>query len=234
MDLADNLNTIHRRITAACDRAGRDPDEVTLLAVTKGHSPATVQAAAELGLTLVGENRVQEAKLKIGQCPGHLRWHMIGHLQSNKVRDAVRFFEMIQSVDSLDLAREIDKWAERMAKTMPVLLEVNVAGESTKFGYHPDKVLAELEELNTLRRIELRGLMAMAPWTPQPEKARPVFRRLRELKQACDEKLGAPLDQLSMGMSGDFEIAIEEGATLIRLGTALFGSRQSNTTKKCK
>ncbi len=138
-----------------------------------------------------------------------------------------QLFEMVQSVDSLALARELDKWAAKSAKTLPILLEVNVAGESTKFGYGPDKVLAELRELNALAKIELHGLMTVAPWSPDPEKVRPVFRKLRELKQHCEDVLGAPLLHLSMGMSGDFEVAIEEGATIIRVGTALFGPRQT-------
>lgn len=132
---------------------------------------------------------------------------------------------MIQSVDSLNLAREIDKWAAKAAKTMPVLLEVNVAGESAKFGFRPDQLLTDLEAVNALPRIEVQGLMTMAPWTPDPEKARLVFRRLREVKEQCEEILEAPLNHLSMGMSGDFEPAIEEGATMIRIGSALFGAR---------
>ena len=225
MDLEHNLAAIRERIVAACDRAGRDPASVELLAVTKGHPPDTVRAAAQLGLTLFGENKVQEGKAKIPLCPGRLRWHMIGHLQSNKCRDAVQFFQVIESVDSLDLAREIQKWADKSAKTVPVLLEANIAGESSKFGYPPDRLLAELSDVNALTRLEVHGLMTMAPWSADPEKVRPVFRRLRELKQQCEELLGAPLPQLSMGMSGDFEVAIEEGATRIRIGTALFGPR---------
>src|SRR6185369_2681063 len=225
MDLAANLETVHRRIAAACERVGRDPASVTLLAVSKGQSRQAVQELANLGQTLFGENRVQEAKIKIGQCPGNLRWHLIGHLQSNKCRDDVHFFSMIQSVDSLELAQEIDAWAGKAAKTLPILLEVNVAGEATKFGFRPEQLLAQLTSINALRRIEIHGLMTMAPWTPEPEKVRPIFRQLRELKQRCDELLGAPLPVLSMGMTGDFDVAIEEGATLIRLGTALFGPR---------
>jgi PLP dependent protein len=227
MDLAANLEEINRRIHAACGRVQRDPASVTLLAVAKGQPPHRVRAAADLGLTLLGENKVQEAKIKIGQCPGKLRWHMIGHLQSNKSRDAVHFFSMIQSVDSLALAIELDKWAEKAAKTVPILLEVNVAGEATKFGFKPAELLAEFPRVNALRRLELHGLMTLAPWTPEPEKVRPVFSRLRELRRQCEEILGAPLPQLSMGMSADYEVAIEEGATLIRIGTALFGPRQS-------
>jgi PLP dependent protein len=230
-DLRENLDSLRRRIAAACERAGRDPSAVTLLAVSKGHSPETVKAAAALGLGCFGENRVQEARSKIPLCPARLRWHMIGHLQSNKARDAVSWFEMIQSVDSLHLATELDKWSERAAKTTRILIEVNVAGEAAKFGYAPDRLEAELIAINRLRRIEVHGLMTMAPWTPEPEKVRPVFRRLRELKERCDELLGAPLPQLSMGMTGDFEVAIEEGSTMVRIGTALFGARRAPARK---
>jgi pyridoxal phosphate enzyme (YggS family) len=225
MDLAANLETIRQRIRTACERAGRNPDSVTLLAVTKTQTPEIVKAAAELGLLLFGENKVQEAKAKIPLCPGKLRWHFIGHLQSNKCRDAVELFEMIQSVDSLSLAQEINKRAEQAARRMPVLIEVNVAGEVSKFGCKPEQLLAELKQLNALPRIEIHGLMTVPPWSPEAEDSRPHFRRLRELKAKCEQVLGAPLPHLSMGMSGDFEIAIEEGATMVRVGTALFGPR---------
>ena len=225
VDIAANLDKIRSQIAAACARAGREPAAVTLLAVTKGQAPAAVRTAADLGVAIFGENKIQEAKIKIGQCPGRLRWHFIGHLQSNKCRDAVHFFEMIESVDSLALALEIDKCAAKVAKTVRVLLEVNVAGESTKYGFKPDELLAQFEQINALRKVEVHGLMIIAPYTPEPEKVRPIFRRLRELKEKCDRILGVPLPHLSMGMSGDFEVAIEEGATLIRLGTALFGER---------
>jgi pyridoxal phosphate enzyme (YggS family) len=225
MDLAVNLENIRQRIRSACDRAGRAPESVTFQAVSKGQPPEAIQAAARLGVTLFGENRVQEAKTKIGLCPASLRWHMIGHLQSNKCRDAVHFFEMIQSVDSLALAEEINKWADKSARTMPILLEVNVAGESSKFGYAPEKLLVELLQLNALKKIEVHGLMTVAPYVSDPEKVRPVFCKLRELKEGCEQLLGAPLPHLSMGMSGDFEIAIEEGATIIRVGSAFFGPR---------
>lgn len=225
MSLADNLQLIQQRIRAACERAGRDPGSVTLLAVSKSHPPETIRAAADCGQILFGENKVQEAKTKIPLCPGRLRWHFIGHLQSNKCRDAVELFEMIQSVDSLSLAREINKRAEAAARTLPVLLEVNVAGEASKFGYAPEKLVAELKELNALPRLEIQGLMTVPPWAAEPEKARPHFRRLRELKAEGEQIRGAPLPHLSMGMSDDFEIAIEEGASIVRIGTALFGPR---------
>ena len=225
MDIAANLKNVQQRVAAACARAGRDPSSVTLLTVSKGHPADVVRAAADLGVSLFGENRVQEAKIKMSQCPGRLQWHLIGHLQSNKCRDAVHFFAMIQSVDSLSLAREINKWAEKSAKTMPVLLEVNVAGESSKFGFSPENVLLELKEINALPKIEVHGLMTVAPWTQEAEKVRPVFRRLGGLKRQCEDILGAPLPHLSMGMSGDFEVAVEEGATMIRLGSAVLGPR---------
>jgi len=208
MDPAANLTAIQMRIEAACARANRDPAAVTLLPVSKSQPPDAVRAIAGLG------------------------WHMIGHLQTNKCRDAVELFDMIQSVDSLRLAQEINKRAEQAAKRMPLLLEVNVTGETSKFGYQPERLLSELQQINALKRIEIQGLMTIAPWTLEPEKVRPFFRRLRELKEQCEQILGAPLPHLSMGMSGDFEVAIEEKATLVRIGTALFGRRPpANTTK---
>jgi len=227
MNLSANLTAIQSRIDAACARVNRDSSSVTLLAVSKGQPPEAIRAAVDAGLTLFGESKVQEAKVKISLCPGRLRWQMIGHLQSNKCRDAVHFFQMIQSVDSFSLAQEIDKWSRASAKTLPILLEVNIAGEASKFGFPPELLLAELEKINALDRIEIHGLMTIAPWTLEVEKVRPLFRRMRELKSQCEQILGAPLPQLSMGMSGDFEVAIEEGSTLVRIGTALFGARQS-------
>ena len=226
MSFADNLNSVRQRITAACQRAGRAEDSVTLLAVSKSHPPETIRAAVDAGQIHFGENKIQEAKAKIPLSPGKARWQFIGHLQSNKVRDAVELFEMIQGVDSLAIAREISKRAEQASKTVPILLEVNVAGEASKFGYQPEQLLAELNDLNALPRIEIHGLMAIPPFSPVAEKSRPYFQRLRELKSRAEAALGAPLPQLSMGMSGDFEVAIEEGATIVRVGTALFGERQ--------
>jgi pyridoxal phosphate enzyme (YggS family) len=225
MDIESNLAQIQRNIEAACSRSGRNPSEILLLPVSKGHSAHEVRAAADLGLNIFGENKVQEAKVKISQCPGRLRWHMIGHLQSNKCRDAVQFFQMIESVDTLDLASELNKSAEKSAKHIPILLEVNVAGEGTKFGFKPDNLIESIDSINSLSRLEIHGLMTIAPYSNDSEKVRPVFKRLRELKDQCSQKLGAPLPHLSMGMSGDYQVAIEEGATIIRIGTALFGPR---------
>ncbi len=211
---------------AACDRAGRKPNEVTLVAVTKSQPPEIVSEAARLGLRLFGENKIQEAKAKIPLCSGRLRWHFIGHLQTNKARDAVELFEMVQSVDSLHLAEELNKRAEQAARHLPILLEVNIVGEASKFGYRPEKLQGELDQLNALPRLEIHGLMTVPPWTTDPENVRPIFRQMRELKEDCEQKLGAPLPHLSMGMTSDFEVAIEEGATMVRIGTALFGERR--------
>jgi pyridoxal phosphate enzyme (YggS family) len=226
VSLTENLDSIQQRIRAACERAGRSPESVTLLAVTKGQPPEVVNEAGKLGVTFFGENKIQEAKAKIPLCSGKLRWHFIGHLQTNKCRDAVELFEMIHSVDSLYVAQEISKRAEQAAKTMPILLEVNLAGEASKFGYRPEKLEAELSQINALPRLEIHGLMTVPPWTSNAENVRPVFRQLRELKIHAEQMLGAPLPHLSMGMTGDFEVAIEEGATFVRIGTALFGPRK--------
>ena len=225
MSIESNIASIRQRIGQACERAHRDPAEVSLMAVSKFHPAQAVCEAAEAGITLFGENRVQEGKLKIPQCPSALHWHLIGHLQSNKCRDAVHCFEMVQSVDSYALAEELNRMAEKQYKSLPVLLEVNIAGEATKFGYKPQDVLGDLERLNSLSRLEIHGLMAIPPWAADPEKTRPMFRRLADLKKQCEDQLGAPLPVLSMGMSDDFEVAIEEGSTLVRIGTAIFGAR---------
>jgi len=227
MSFADNVAEIQQRIRSACDRTGRDVRSVLLLAVSKTCPAETIAEAVKDGQVFFGENKIQEAKAKIPLSPGRARWHFIGHLQSNKARDAVELFEMIQSVDSLDLAREISKRCEQAAKEMPVLLEVNVAGESSKFGYKPERLLTELKELSALPRILVQGLMTVPPYVTEPEKARPHFRRLSELKSGCEQTLGFALPHLSMGMSGDFEVAIEEGATIVRIGTALFGPRKA-------
>ncbi len=226
MELLSNINSVRERIAAACARARRDPGSVTLVAVTKGQSPDIVSQAARLGLTLFGENKVQEAKAKIPICLGRLRWHFIGHLQTNKCREAIELFEMVQSVDSLHVAEELNKRAEQAARTLPVLIEINIVGEASKFGYRPEKLRTELTHLNALPRLEIHGLMTVPPWSSEPENVRPVFRQLRELKQECEQILGAPMPHLSMGMTGDFEVAIEEGATMVRIGTALFGERK--------
>ena len=228
-ELQENLTRIRSRIDQACERSGRQPDSVRLMAVSKNQLPERVAEAVSAGLTLFGENRIQEAKVKIPLCPGQLEWHFIGHLQSNKSRDAVSLFQVVQGVDSLALAEELQKQALKQARSLPILLEVNVSGESSKFGWNPDRLLAELLQLNALTRLEFHGLMTIAPYAVDPEQVRPIFRRLRELRDRCTDLLGASLPVLSMGMSGDLEVAIEEGATLVRVGTALFGERPRRT-----
>lgn len=225
VDIAENLAQVQQRISVACERSGRSPKEVQLVAVGKKFTAQVIKEAADCGLNLFGENRVQEAKIKIPDCPGHLRWHFIGNLQTNKCKDAVALFDMLHAVDSLHLAEELNKRCEQLAKVMPVLLEVNVSGEGSKHGFTPKDAIEATQAFFDFPKLELHGLMTMAPFSRQAESARPYFRKLRELKSDCEDKLGAPLPELSMGMSGDYEIAIEEGATLIRLGTTLFGPR---------
>ena len=218
--VADNINLIHQQIRAAAARVGRSPDDITLIAVSKAIEPERVEEALSAGQVVFGENKVQEARAKIPLLPGRARWHMIGHLQTNKVRDAVALFDIIHSVDSVKLAEDVNKWAERGGKTQTVLLEVNVSGEASKFGLKPEDLQSTVAEIHRLPRLDVRGLMTIAPFVEEAEKARPYFRRLREL----GEELG--LRELSMGMSHDFEVAIEEGATMVRIGTAIFGERK--------
>ena len=224
-NIAENLTQVQQRIAAACKRAERSPEEVQLVAVGKKFTADVIREAADCGLTLFGENRVQEAKAKIPDCPGHLRWHFIGNLQTNKCRDAVALFDMLHAVDSLHLAEELNKRCKQAAKVMPVLLEVNVSGEGSKHGFTSETAVNAMEAFGDFPQLELHGLMTMAPYSRQPESSQPYFKKLNDVKASCEDKLGAPLPELSMGMSGDYVIAIEEGATLIRLGTALFGPR---------
>jgi len=222
MELDERMATLETRMAVACERAGRERDSVRLIAVTKTHGPEVVRAAASCGLRCFGENRVQEAQVKIPMCPSGLEWHLIGHLQRNKVKFAVRLFSMIHSVDSIALLEEI---ARRAGTVMPVLLEVNVSGEGVKFGLKPEETAAAVEAANALGKIEVRGLMTVPPFTPDPESARVHFKALRELRDRVERETGTPLPELSMGMSNDFEVAIEEGATFIRVGSDLFGKR---------
>ena len=218
-DIAGNVAIVRARITAACERAGRDPAGVTLIAVTKTHSAEAVAAAYAAGVRDFGENRVQEAVQKI---PGarnlgvDATWHLIGNLQRNKAAAATARFDVIHSVDSERLALAISERAERLVR---VFIEVNVAGEAAKHGVAPGDAAVLAERVGTMPHLDLVGLMTVAPVTVSPEEARPVFRRLRELRDA----IGLP--ELSMGMTGDFEVAIEEGATVVRVGRAIFGER---------
>jgi pyridoxal phosphate enzyme (YggS family) len=223
-DFSTRLSKIQEAIAAAAHKAGRDPAEVELIAVSKTHPADAVSEALRAGVTHFGENKVQEARGKIEEL-GRGVWHLIGHLQSNKAKDAVRLFDSIDSVDRADLADEIDHRAEAIGKTQNVLLQVNIAGESTKFGCPPEQACGLAEAINALPRLSLRGLMAIAPYTPDPEKSRPHFADLRDLRDLIEAESGLKLPVLSMGMSGDFAVAIEEGSTCVRIGTALFGER---------
>lgn len=224
-DLLARLETVQARIAAAAARAGRAADAVELVAVSKTFPAETVRAAWEAGQLVFGENRVQEAAAKIPELPGTLRWHLIGHLQKNKVRRALPLFELIHGVDALDLAEAIDRVAAEEGLFPRVLLEVNVAGEATKFGFRPDALERDLDALLVLPRLQIEGLMTIAPLADDPEKSRPHFAALRELRDSLAARAGAPFATLSMGMSGDFEVAVEEGATLVRVGSAIFGTR---------
>jgi pyridoxal phosphate enzyme (YggS family) len=223
-DLATRLTRIQTAINEAAQRASRNSAEVELLAVSKTQPVEIVHQAMREGVMRFGENKVQEARGKI-ETLGCGIWHLIGHLQTNKARDAVRLFDSIDSVDRLELAEELARRAEVIGKTQNVLLQVNIARESTKFGCPPESARTLAEEINALPRLSLRGMMTIAPYSPDPEKSRPHFAELRKLHAKIEADTGLHLPVLSMGMSGDFIVAIEEGSTCVRIGTALFGER---------
>jgi pyridoxal phosphate enzyme (YggS family) len=220
------LVEVQARISAACHRAGRDPRQVTLVAVSKTVPAPRVREMLEAGQRVFGENRVQEALAKMSEVGPPARWHLVGHLQRNKARHAVGSFELIHSVDDLDLAREIDRRAAAAGVVQAVLVEVNVAGEGTKHGVAPAALAALLERMAGLPALDLQGLMAIPPPVEDPARARPWFASLAKLREEAARRLGAALPHLSMGMSDDFEVAVEEGATLVRIGRALFGERE--------
>ena len=225
-ELSEILADVKVRIDAACARAGRDPAHIEIVAVTKTHGAEVVKEAWDAGLRIVGENKVQEAAWKKSASVTGPQWHLIGHLQSNKVRHALELFDFIHSVDSAKLADRINFIADEIGAEPHVLLEVNVSGEKSKSGMAPETVKPTLEHIQAeCPRITVEGLMTMAPFSENPEDARPYFRRLRELRDELEDDLGVGLPRLSMGMSGDYEVAIEEGATWVRLGTVLFGER---------
>jgi len=221
----ERVEAVERRIGAACARAGRPRDAVQLLPVSKAFGPEAVTEMARCGLAVFGESRVQEARAKIPACPSHLHWHLIGHLQSNKVKAAVELFEMIHAVDSVRLLEMIERACEEQGRTLRVCLEVNAAGERTKFGLSPEGVREAVAAANRLFRVQVVGLMTVPPVAREPEAGRPYFRALRELRDALQKDTGVALPELSMGMSSDFEVAIEEGATWVRVGGLLFGPR---------
>jgi PLP dependent protein len=223
--ITERVAEVQERLSRAIAKAGRDPADVALMAVSKNHGPDAVREAAAAGLTLFGENRVQEAAAKIPESPGHLRWHLIGHLQRNKVKFAVELFEAIHAVDTLKLAETIQRHCDEAGRRMQILLEVNVSGEAVKFGFKPEEVPEVLRRSAEWNRLEITGLMTMPPFTEDPEGARPHFRRLRDLRDRWQEETGVPLPLLSMGMTHDMEVAVEEGSNVVRIGTAIFGAR---------
>ncbi len=228
MSIADNLKAIQDKIAAAAKRAGREPSSVRLIVVTKTVDIDRIREAVAAGAPILGENRVQEAKEKIEKMGSVASWHLIGHLQSNKAKYAVKLFDLIHSVDSLDLAKEIDKQAAKNSKVQNVLIEVSIAGEEQKAGVDFDRAVELVREAAKLKNIAIQGVMTVPPLLDNPEAVRPYFKKLRSLAEEITKQNipNVTMKELSMGMSGDYEVAVEEGATLVRVGTALFGERR--------
>jgi pyridoxal phosphate enzyme (YggS family) len=230
--LADRLAAVHTQIASAAARAGRAVAEIELVAVSKTHPPEAVAEAIEAGHLLFGESRVQEARAKIPLLPGRAHWHFIGHLQRNKIRHALGLgFELLHGIDTLEIARDLNRVASEMGAFPKLLLEVNVAGESSKFGFRPEKLREQMEELLALDRLQIEGLMTIAPLADEAEASRPHFAALREVRDAMQTEFRVPLPRLSMGMSGDYTVGVEEGATLVRVGTSIFGTRSGKAWK---
>jgi pyridoxal phosphate enzyme (YggS family) len=229
--VSERLAIVREKIAQAAAKAARQADDVELVAVSKTHPPESIAEALEAGQSLFGESRVQEARVKIPLLPGRARWHFIGHLQKNKIRHALPLFDLFHGIDSLALARDLNRIADEAGAHPRILIEVNVAGEASKFGFKPDALRAQLEELLALERLQIDGLMAIAPVAPEAEASRPHFAALRELRDALERESRVSFPQLSMGMSGDYAVAVEEGATLVRVGTAIFGARSSKALR---
>jgi pyridoxal phosphate enzyme (YggS family) len=227
-DVRENLHRIRERIEAAAKRAKRNPKEIRLLAVTKGVESARIREAIAAGTIVLGENRLQEALSKVHFLGPGVKWHFIGHLQTNKVRQSIGMFELIHSIDSVRLAREVSAAAERLEIRQPVLVQVNLSGEKSKFGLAAEEVEPAIREMAGLSGIAIQGLMTIPPFSSNPEDSRGYFRRLRRLASEISQQglEGVTMGELSMGMSDDFEVAVEEGATLVRIGTAIFGPRR--------
>jgi pyridoxal phosphate enzyme (YggS family) len=225
--IAENLAHVRERIEKASRRVGRDPNSVTLVTVSKTVEPQGIREAIEAGVRILGENYVQEAQKKIEILGKEISWHFIGHLQKNKAKYAVRLFDLIHSVDGLPLAGELNRVAKKEGKILPILLQVDLGKEQTKFGAPEEEIARMAEQIGKLEAISIKGLMTMPPYSEDPEDSRPYFRKLRILQEhLMGIKIpGVSMEELSMGMSGDFEVAIEEGATLVRIGTAIFGPR---------
>ena len=226
--IAENVSEIRRKLAAACIRVGRHPSEVTLVAVSKTFPVEKIQEAALCGVTDIGENYVQELLGKHEVLGSEVRWHFIGHLQSNKVKHVAGWIHLIHSVENDHLAAEIDKRAAQLDRIIDVLIEVNTTGEASKYGVRPEKTVQFINHLAFLKHIRVAGLMTMGPFLPDPEASRPMFRTLRQLRDevgSLDQK-NVDMRHLSMGMTGDYQVAVEEGATLVRIGTAIFGARK--------
>jgi pyridoxal phosphate enzyme (YggS family) len=226
ISIADNLERVRKQIADAAAKSGRSADDVELVAITKTHPAEKVREAIEAGQTLLGESRVQEARAKIPELPSAIRWHFVGHLQKNKIRHALPLFEMFHSIDSLALAQDMNRIAEEEGMHPRVLFEVNVAGEGSKFGFAPGNLREQMEELLALPRLSILGLMTIPPLAEEADASRKHFVALRELRDRLQTEFRVDLAQLSMGMTNDFPIAVEEGATLVRVGTAIFGKRK--------
>ena len=225
MSIRENLERIKEKIRVKSELVGRDPQEITLVAVTKTVEADRIEEAIAAGVNIIGESRIQEAKEKYRKVESRIIWHLVGHLQRNKAKDAVKIFDLIHSVDSAELAKEIDKQAKKIGKIQKILVEANVSGEESKYGLNPKGVIAFLQEVSGLPNIKVKGLMTMAPFYENPEDCRPCFRKLRELIEEVKAKniKNVEMTYLSIGMSNDFEVAIEEGSNMVRIGRAIFG-----------
>lgn len=234
--IRDNLTEVRRRIETVCARLNKNPDLITIVGVSKNRPVEQIKELVESGIADIGENKVQEALLKYNQLTTHdsrlitVKWHMVGHLQTNKVKDAVKIFDLIHSVDSVYLAAEINKHARRINKIQDILIEVNTSGETAKFGFKPDEIIEAVKEIAKLGNVNIKGLMTVAAIVDNSEQSRPFFKILRELKEQINTLHITPytLNILSMGMTDDFEIAIEEGSNMVRLGRVLFEARIKN------
>ena len=224
--IAENFEVVRARIAKAAWKSNRRPDEIELVAISKTHDAEAVRTAVNAGQLIFGESKVQEARAKIPLLPSHVRWHLVGHLQKNKIRHALPLFELIHSVDSVNLAQAIERIAQEAGLYPRTLLEINVAGEGSKFGFRPERLTQDMESLLSLKRLSVNGLMCIPPLAQEAEASRKYFVELRELRDALEKEFDIELPHLSMGMTNDYGVAVEEGATLVRVGTAIFGERK--------
>ena len=227
MPIRENVQFARNKIAEACRRSGRKSEEIELVAITKTVDVEQINEAIEAGIRVVGENRVQEAWRKFQEVGEKVHWHMVGHLQTNKVKRVLQFADMIHSVDSVYLAREIQTQAKKLERTIEILIQVNTSGEESKFGLEPEATIGAIEEVSTLPNLTIKGLMTIGAFLPNPEDVRPCFKLLHDLKDRVNERgiTSVEIGTLSMGMTNDYEIAIEEGSTMVRVGTAIFGER---------